>query len=196
MPHPAVFLDRDGVLVADTGLVTCASEFEILPGVPSAMRKLKKAGFKLVVVTNQAVVARGMISESKLNKLHARLEKMLVAAGAPAWDAVYFCPHHPQANLPEYRLVCECRKPQPGMIRRAIREHDLCAESSYLVGDRISDVMAGLRSGCKTVWLATGRHEAAPIESGHPGDAPSGGEKADCVCENLGAAADWIVSRL
>jgi D-glycero-D-manno-heptose 1,7-bisphosphate phosphatase len=196
MPHPAIFLDRDGVLVADTGLLTRAEDFKILPGVPEAMRTLKEAGFKLVVVTNQAVVARGMISEQDLDALHAQLQNQLVAAGAPAWDALYHCPHHPHANLPRYRCVCECRKPQPGMIRRAIQEQGLVAERSFLVGDRISDVMAGLRSGCKTVWLTTGQHLAPPIESGRSEDTPSGEDKAHYICENLQAATDWILSQL
>jgi D-glycero-D-manno-heptose 1,7-bisphosphate phosphatase len=195
MSQRAVFLDRDGVLVADIGLATHIEHLQILPGVPEALCQLKTAGFKLIVVTNQTVVARGMLSQTQLDSLHVQLGNCLREKGAPAWDALYTCPHHPNATLPEYRVVCDCRKPQPGMILRAIREHNLAPECSFMVGDRISDIKAGLRGGCKTVWLTTGQHDAPPIESAHAADQKNETCAADHVCESLLSATNWILSQ-
>lgn len=195
MSQRAVFLDRDGVLVADRGIATRIGDLEILPRVPEAMRRLSAAGFKLIVVTNQAVVARGLLSEEELDALHESLALRLLEAGAPAWDAIYSCPHHPNASIPKYRLACGCRKPQPGMIVRASQEHGLIPSRCYLVGDRMSDIVAGNRSGCKTVWLSTGQHTAPPIESGHLEDALLHSAKADQQCGDLFEATDWILSQ-
>lgn len=195
MSHRAVFLDRDGVLVADNGLVTDVERFDILPGVPQALNELQAAGFKLIVVTNQTVVARGMLSESQLDVLHGQLGHRLRAAGAPAWDALYSCPHHPSATLPAYRTVCDCRKPQPGMLFRAMQEHSLVADRCFMVGDRVSDVQAGLRGGCRTVWITSGQHNAAPIESGHAEDHAEKNVTAHHVCESLLTAVGWILSQ-
>jgi D-glycero-D-manno-heptose 1,7-bisphosphate phosphatase len=194
MLHRAVFLDRDGVLVTDRGVLTRADQFEILPGVPESLVRLKHAGFKLIVVTNQAVVARGLLSEPELEMLHTALNQHLKTLGAPDLDAVYACPHHPNATDPRYRLSCECRKPQPGMILRAIHEHGIHAPKSFLIGDRLSDVTAGVRSGCKTIWLTSGQHLAPPIESGHPGDASFPAVKPDFTCSTWPVATDWILS--
>jgi D-glycero-D-manno-heptose 1,7-bisphosphate phosphatase len=193
MPHPAVFLDRDGVLVADHGPVVRAGELDILPGVPEALALLKDAGYRLIVVTNQAVVARGMITESGLDALHAEFAQMLREGGAPQWDALYSCPHHPNATLERYRAACECRKPQPGMILRAILEHDLDPTRSFLVGDRPTDILAGARGGCRTILVTSGLHTAAPIESGHPEDVHASEKTADHTCATLWEAAHWIL---
>lgn len=167
----AVFLDRDGVLVEDRGVVTRAGEFDILRGVPEALRLLKNAGYLLIVVTNQAVVARGLISEPGLHELHRALQEMLLAQGAPLLDAIYSCPHHPNANLPAFRMVCECRKPRPGMLLRAAAEHAVDLKRSHIIGDRPTDVLAGHRAGCLTTLVQTGAHLAPPIESGEFFDA-------------------------
>jgi D-glycero-D-manno-heptose 1,7-bisphosphate phosphatase len=188
----AVFLDRDGVLVDDDGLVINAAGFSICPGVPEAMHRLKKAGFLLVVVTNQAVVARGLLSEAALEELHGELQMLLVSKGAPRWDALYACPHHPNADVPAYRMACECRKPRPGMLLEAARTLSLDLRSSYMVGDRISDIAAGRAAGCKTVWVQSGAHLNGPIESSVLLDQ---GLSAEHACGDLQAAAHWILSQ-
>jgi D-glycero-D-manno-heptose 1,7-bisphosphate phosphatase len=165
MIHKAAFLDRDGVLVSDSGLITKAGQFVLLEGVPEALWLLKRAGFRLVVVTNQAVVARGLISERDLLGLHNAMQAILLAQGAPKLDAIYTCPHHPNANLTEYRLACHCRKPQPGLLLQAAKENDLDLRRSFMIGDRLTDIAAGHQAGCRTILVETGQHLAAPIQT-------------------------------
>lgn len=186
----AVFLDRDGVLIEDRDLLVDAAQIRVLEGVPEALNRLRAAGFRLVVVTNQPVVARGLITQRALDAIHARMQELLQQAGSPPLDAIYSCPHHPQATLPEYRVACDCRKPRPGMLLSAACEHGLDLGASFLVGDRLTDVAAGSRAGCRTV-LVESRHTAAPpIVTPDPlDDLP----QPDFVCANLAAAADWIL---
>jgi len=185
-----VFLDRDGVLVEDQGLLTKAEDIRILPGVPEALALLHGAGFALVVVSNQAVVARGLLSEADLLTLQGAVESHLRAAGAPALDGFYYCPHHPSATLAAYRLDCPCRKPRPGLLLRAAEELNLDLPASYMVGDRPTDLQAGHRSGCRSIWVQSGRHGDPPIESS---DALDDGIAPAHVCDSLAAAAHWIL---
>lgn len=182
-----VFLDRDGVLVEDIGLLTRASDIRVLPGVVEALTMLRAAGHALVVVSNQTVVARGLLDEAQVEALHDEIERALADAGAPALDGFYFCPHHPHADVAAYRCDCDCRKPSPGLIARACDERGLDAKTAVMVGDRPSDVLAGMRAGCKTVWVETGRHVDAPIVGAHEDVQP------DHRCADLLAAARWIV---
>jgi D-glycero-D-manno-heptose 1,7-bisphosphate phosphatase len=190
--RPAVFLDRDGVLVADDGLLTDPARFRILPGVPAALRDLQAAGLALVVVTNQPVVARGMIDEAGLLGVHAHLVELLVAAGAPRLAHIYACPHHPQGEVAAYAIVCDCRKPFPGLLTRAADELGLDLRRSVMVGDRIGDVAAGAAAGCRTVQVLSGRHDEPPITSA--AHIPPG-LVADHRCADLAAAARWILDR-
>jgi D-glycero-D-manno-heptose 1,7-bisphosphate phosphatase len=191
-PAAAVFLDRDGVLVEDRDVLVSSAGFRILPGVPAALTKLKRAGFRLIVVSNQAVVARGLLSEQELEALHVEMGRLLVEAGAPPLDAVYFCPHHPEASLGEYRVACECRKPKPGMLMRAAAEHNLNLAASFMVGDRMTDIVAGARAGCRAVLVRTGKHAAPPIVAAEPVDASV---QPDQECADLDQAASWILEQ-
>jgi D-glycero-D-manno-heptose 1,7-bisphosphate phosphatase len=184
-----VFLDRDGVLVEDVGLPVRRADLRILPGVPEALARLKSAGFALVVVSNQTVVARGLLDEAGARDLQADLERRLVAAGAPPLDGFYFCPHHPSATDPAYRTDCGCRKPRPGLVLAAAQALRLDPGRSFLVGDRPSDLAAGERAGCRVVWVQTGRHLEPPIESP---DFPPEPPRADHICAGLAEAAAWI----
>ncbi len=185
----AVFLDRDGVLVEDRGLLVRASDVRVLPGVVEALGLLHAAGHPLVVVSNQTVVARGLLDEEGVQALQHEIEAALQAAGAPALDGFYFCPHHPDADAPAYRCDCDCRKPAPGLIERACHERGLDARTAVMVGDRPSDVAAGKNAGCRTVQVETGRHTDAPIVT-------KGGftvTEPDHRCADLLAAARWIL---
>src|SRR5271157_2129210 len=146
----AVFLDRDGVLVDDQGFLVRKEQICLLEGVSAALAQLKTAGMFLAVVSNQAAVARGLINESGLISLNRAIIEQIERCGGPRLDAVYYCPHHPEAALPEYRKACACRKPRPGMIVQAAAEHRLDLQASYLVGDRMSDIAAGSAAGCRT----------------------------------------------
>ena len=192
MSPMATFLDRDGVLIEDRHFVTESKDFHLLPGVPAALTLLKRAGYALVLVSNQAVVARGMISEHQLAELHESLNKLLVSAGAPRLDAIYACPHHPQATVAAYRIECECRKPRPGSILHASREHGYDLSRSFTVGDRMTDIAAGATAGCRTVLVESPETRAASIVTLEPLD-PS--LRPDFVCSDLLSAALWIVSQ-
>jgi D-glycero-D-manno-heptose 1,7-bisphosphate phosphatase len=188
----AVFLDRDGVLIQDVDALVHPADIAVLPGVPSALARLAGAGFALVVITNQTVVSRGLASEEDVARVHEAMIALLRRAGAPRLDAVYVCLHHPNATIPAYRVDCECRKPRPGLLVRAASELGLDLPRSTMVGDRVSDVVAGALAGCSTVLVRTGAHDAPMIESSlELADVPS----PDYVCADLAEAADWILGR-
>lgn len=189
----AVFLDRDGVLIADTGLITKVEDVHILDNVPEALWRLRTTGFRLIVISNQAVVARGLMSEEEVAKLQEEIGHLLVDAGAPPLDGFFFCPHHPRATVMSYRMVCECRKPRPGLLLRAAHEIGIDLLQSFMVGDRITDVIAGTRAGCRTVLLETGAHRAAAIETDEPIDFSA---VPDYRCASLIEAASWIARSL
>lgn len=164
MSRRAIFLDRDGVLVRDVGPLTSAADIVLTPGAAQGLAQLARAGFLLVVVSNQTVVARGLLDEREVIELQRQVEGRIVAENGPALDAFYFCPHHPKATRVELRVDCACRKPAPGLLLQAATELDISLAESFLIGDRPSDVVAGLRAGCTTIQLTTGAHLAAPIE--------------------------------
>lgn len=151
----AVFLDRDGTLIKQVELMHSVEELEILPGVPEAIAELNKLGFLTVIVTNQPVVARGVAMPADIDKVHAELIGRLGKSGAKI-DAVYFCPHHPEATLEKYRLRCDCRKPEPGMILNGLKEFNIDPKRSFMIGDAIIDVVAGQRAGTRTILVKTG----------------------------------------
>ncbi|MCH7554228.1 MAG: HAD family hydrolase [Chloroflexi bacterium] len=191
--RPALFLDRDGVLIHDVDLLAEAGQLRLYEGVPQALSRLQAAGFVLVVVSNQPVVARGLVSEDGVERLHVALQEMLTCAGGPHLASMYFCPHHPSATVERYRVDCQCRKPRPGMLLQAGRDLDLDLHASYMVGDRASDIAAGRRAGCRTILVETGMHGKPPIES--PDDLPAN-LAPDHVCAGLPEATDFILSEL
>lgn len=148
----AAFLDRDGVINVDHGYVHCSADFELYPGVLQASKALHEAGYKLIVVTNQAGIGRGYYTLAQFIEFTGWIERLFRDAGAPI-TATYHCPHHPEAGLGEYRKVCDCRKPAPGMLLRAIREHGINAGDSFLAGDKLSDVEAACAAGVRGYLL-------------------------------------------
>ncbi|MGH9888891.1 MAG: D-glycero-alpha-D-manno-heptose-1,7-bisphosphate 7-phosphatase [bacterium] len=191
MTRRAILLDRDGVLVPDHGPVAPRGTPELCAGVPRALRRFAEAGFALAVVSNQTIVARGVASEAEVTAWHDALAAVLVAAGAPVPERFYFCPHHPSANVPAYRVTCPCRKPRPGMLLRAARELDLELAASIMIGDRPSDVAAGRRAGCRTALITSGKHNDPPIES--PDALAASLLEPDWICADLSEAADRIL---
>jgi D-glycero-D-manno-heptose 1,7-bisphosphate phosphatase len=179
----AVFLDRDGTLIREVNYLRAVEQIEILPGVAQALRLLRERGFKLVMVTNQSVIARGGLSETGLQEIHGALSAKLGADGATL-DAIYYCPHHPTEGIGEFRVACTCRKPNTGMIERAVKDLDLDAAQSYVVGDQMTDVELAHRVGAAAILL--GRDEAAA-------DAARAANVA--VVDDLLQAARWIIER-
>jgi D-glycero-D-manno-heptose 1,7-bisphosphate phosphatase len=190
MQNPAVFLDRDGVLIEDVHRLIEPNQLKVLPGVPQALALLHQANFRLVVVSNQSVVARGLATEAQVVAVSDSLQQYLIKVGGPVLDGWYFCPHHPEAEVVAYRVDCQCRKPRPGLLLRASAELGLDLSRSFMVGDRIIDVLAGARAGCGTVLLQTGRHLEPPGATNEPHDPNI---KPDQTCADLAAAATWII---
>ncbi|TSC82987.1 MAG: hypothetical protein G01um101419_389 [Parcubacteria group bacterium Gr01-1014_19] len=151
----AVFLDRDGTLIKQVELMHKIADLEVLPGVPEAVAQLNQLGFLTVIVTNQPVVARGVATPGDIEKVNTELLKRLAVGGGKV-DAVYFCPHHPEATLEQYRVVCDCRKPEPGMILNGIKEFNIDPRQSFMIGDAIIDIVAGQKAGLKTILVKSG----------------------------------------
>lgn len=180
------------MLIKDVHLLSDPAGIEVLDTVPGALTRLRAAGFLLIVVSNQPIVARGLLDESGVEALHREVERRLVEAGAPRPDGFYLCPHHPKATLETYRKDCECRKPRPGMLLKAAADHRLSLDASFMVGDRITDIVAGRRAGARTVMVRSGEHLAPPITTSEPLD-PS--IRPDHVCDTLAEAAEWIIAQ-
>ncbi|MDO9117227.1 MAG: lipopolysaccharide heptosyltransferase II [Nitrospira sp.] len=173
-----VFLDRDGTLNPDPGYIGSPDQFELFPGVAAALARLTRAGARLVVVTNQSGVGRGLFSSASLDAIHAKLRRLLHDAGA-SLDAIYVCPHHPDDR-------CRCRKPETGMVDQAVRELGIDLSRSYLIGDHAKDMELAKRVGVKRVWVTTSEHGAgAPSESGND---------AAVVASSLDEAVTWILA--
>ena len=153
---PAVFFDRDGVLNVDTGYVYRWEDVVWIPGAIETIRYFNERGYLTFVVTNQSGIARGYYTEEDMRHLHERMNLELQSHGAHI-DAFYFCPHHPDALLEEYRGECDCRKPQAGMIRKALTEWFVDTEASFLVGYKQSDIDAAKTAGISG-YLFTGKN--------------------------------------
>jgi D-glycero-D-manno-heptose 1,7-bisphosphate phosphatase len=155
MKHPVVFLDRDGTINEEVGYVNHIDRFVLLPRVGQAIRLLNEHGFKTVVITNQSGVARGYFPESLIHQVHQKLEELLREEGARL-DGIYYCPHHPAAGSPPFRQKCRCRKPETGLIEKAVEELDLDLSRSYMIGDRGLDIEFGRPLGLRGVLVLTG----------------------------------------
>jgi D-glycero-D-manno-heptose 1,7-bisphosphate phosphatase len=153
--RPAIFLDRDGVIIDDVHHLSTPSQVQIIPGSAEAIAALNRAGWPVVVVTNQSGVARGLFTLDVLHAVHRRISEQLLGKGARV-EAYFFCPHHPAAEVAEYRLECSCRKPRPGMLVRAARELGLDLAGSWMIGDRDTDLQAGAAAGTRTILVRTG----------------------------------------
>jgi D-glycero-D-manno-heptose 1,7-bisphosphate phosphatase len=202
MSRKAVFLDRDGTIIPETGARSADTKVAPLREAIKAIKDLRAAGFLIVVVTNQAGIARGFYTEDQLRAAHDALLARFKAKGAPI-DAIYYCPHLPEGEVPEYTIECDCRKPKPGMLLRAAKELDIDLASSYVIGDAERDIRAALAAGCKGAALIVpveqdaftfDNIDAAPpwkkIEEQMDEAAETG---ADAVVPDVAAAADWIL---
>lgn len=150
----ALFVDRDGVLIEEAPYISSPHQVRLLPGVGEALARVNRCGVPVVVITNQSGIARGFFTERDLHAVHARLDELLARAGAHI-DRYYYCPHHPEVGLAEYRRACDCRKPAPGLLLQAAHDLAISLPHSFFVGDRISDVQAAAAAGCRAILLRT-----------------------------------------
>jgi D-glycero-D-manno-heptose 1,7-bisphosphate phosphatase len=174
----AVFLDRDGTIMEDANYVGRVDRVVVIPVAPAGLKRLREAGYRLFVVTNQSGVGRGYFSCEAVDEIHAHLNEQFGRAGV-TFDRYYVCPHHPEDN-------CDCRKPKPKFLKDAAREFDLDLRRCFMIGDRPSDILAGINAGTRTVLVLTGvgrdtleKHETRP----------------DYVARDIGEAADWILGQ-
>ncbi len=182
---PAIFLDRDGTINIDHGYVHEIDDFQFIDGVIDACRELKKMGYVLVLVTNQSGIARGKFSEDQYMQLTEWMDWSLADRDVDL-DGIYFCPHLPDAAIEEYRQVCDCRKPQPGMLLQAQQELNIDMAASYMVGDKPEDMQAAIAAGVGTkVLVRTGK----PVTQ-------AGEELADWVLDSLADLPKAIKSRV
>ena len=152
MSNKAIFLDRDNTLIEDPGYINHPDQVKLLDGVPETLAELKAMGYKLVVVSNQSAVARGIVSEQVLGQIHDRLKQLLAEKGGYL-DRIYYCPYHPNGVIAKYRKESNWRKPNPGMLLAAADEMDIDLSQSWIIGNSDSDMEAGLRAGCKTILI-------------------------------------------
>jgi len=183
MLRRAVFLDRDGTINEEREYLHRVEDFAFIPGAPEAIRDLRRAGFLVIVVTNQSGIGRGYYDEAALARLHAHMDKELALVGA-AVDAYYYCPHHPRHGVGDYRRECDCRKPLPGMLLSAAREWHVDLGASYVVGDKMVDVEVALAAGCRPILVRTGY--GADYAELVPPEVP--------VCDDLPAAVRRILT--
>lgn len=182
MKNRAVFLDRDGTIIEDCGYVREPAQVRLLPGAADAIRRLAKAGHRIVIVSNQSGVARGLFDESTMRAVHQRVKDLLDAEGVPL-DGAYYCPYlsGSEAIVESYRRDSDLRKPRPGMLLQAARELDIDLARSWMIGDSPCDVNAGRSAGCQTVLL--GATDTADD------DGPAG---QTLYAKNLSEAADLV----
>lgn len=179
--RPAVFLDRDGTLVEERHYPCHEEDLVLLPGVGPSLQRLAAAGYLRIVLTNQSAVARGLLDEERLGALHAHLARHLEAAGG-GWDALYYCPHHPDGSDLAYRFRCACRKPARGLLDLALEQHAIDLSRSVFIGDSPRDLYPGVEPVGSRIL----------VESGHPLDQREG---ADHVASDLTTAVDWLLNR-
>jgi D-glycero-D-manno-heptose 1,7-bisphosphate phosphatase len=186
MKRRAVFLDRDGTLNKDVGYPNSFEAIEVYDYSFEAVRRINRAGFLAVVVTNQSGIGRGLIEEKKLREIHNKMRDLFNTNNARL-DAFYYCPHYINSQDPRYRKDCACRKPNPGMALKASEELKIKLKGSYMVGDKIEDIEFGLNFDATPVLLLTGHGQKALRKLPEKGLQPSH------VAKNLLEAVDWIL---
>jgi D-glycero-D-manno-heptose 1,7-bisphosphate phosphatase len=187
MINRAIFLDRDGTLNVEDGHITSPERFRLYSFAAEAVRLINQSGWKAIVLTNQSGIARDYFTEATLIEIHELMRESLRLQGARL-DAIYYCAHHPDYGLPPYRLVCDCRKPKPGLAEMAARDFNLDLNRCYVIGDRYRDVEAGHAAGARGVMVMTGygREEYQTDRERWP-------RQPDYVAEDLLDAVKWIL---
>ncbi len=188
--RPAVFLDRDGTINEQMGYVNHTCRFQLLPGAAAAQKRHNYAHIPVNVIYNQTGLARGYFPEELLTAVHEKMHKLLAEEGAKV-DAIYYCPHHPEAKEERFRESCNCRKPKPGLVLQAAEELQLLPEQSFVVGDRWSDIKTAANCGARSVLVRTGYGRGDEQYIG-----PTQKIQPDFKADDLGEAVDWILKNI
>src|SRR6266496_3015812 len=188
MKRRAVFIDRDGTISEEVGYINHPSRFRLFPFSAAAIKLLNESGWLAIVVTNQAGVARGYFSEEMIQAVHDQMKRDFGSAGARL-DAIYYCAHHPSIGEPPYRLDCDCRKPKPGLIRRAADEFEIDLERSWMIGDRYSDIQLARNAGVNSAFVMSGYGLGEWEHQRHAWE-----HQPDVVAKNLLQAVDAIIA--
>jgi len=183
--RPAVFLDRDGTMIHDIGYLSRYDDVRWFGSTVDAIRMMNRAGFLVLVTTNQSGIGRGLYTEAALQSIHERMARYLEAGGAVV-DGWFYCPHHPDAEIEAYRSVCTCRKPSPGMIQQAVRQFEIDLAYSFGIGDKLADLGAATAAGARGILVRTGYGESTM--RAHPEAAG-----ASHVAPDLMAATSWLL---
>ena len=188
-PQRCIFLDRDGTINVFGDFVRKSESLYLIPGAAEAIKRINASPFLAICVTNQPVIARGETTLGELEQIHFKLEDLLGDEGAYLND-LYFCPHHPDkgfpGEVPEYKIKCNCRKPNIGMLQKAQAHYNIDLSKSWMVGDTLQDVQTGINAGCRTVLLTSGD----PRPYAKYADA-----KPDYVAKDLAEAVDYILTQ-
>jgi len=193
--NTALFIDRDGTLIKETNHLVSADEIGLLPNSIEAVKKINSHGVLAILVTNQSVVARGLLTERQLRHIHDSLVSLLDQNGAKL-DAVYYCPHHPKEGSGPLTLECGCRKPKPGMLCQAAADFELDLNRCVMIGDNLSDVEAGHRAGAFSVLVKTGYGAATVTRM----ETDSVSRKAqwypDYIASDILRAVNWSLEKI
>ncbi len=188
MSRKAVFLDRDGTINEDSGYPADYSQIRIYPFSFEAVRRLNRAGLPVIILTNQSAVGRGLLTEENLCLLHEKMQQAFEANKARL-DAFYYCPHYEHSDLPEYQGDCFCRKPKPGLALRAALDFDISLDHSYMVGDKLEDMLLALEIKATSVLVLTGYGQKTRAEL------KARGVKPAHIASDLLRAVNWILNR-
>jgi D-glycero-D-manno-heptose 1,7-bisphosphate phosphatase len=186
--QPAVFLDRDGTMVHDVGYLSRLEDLQFFPWTVEAVRLLHRAGFLVCVTTNQSGIALGFCTDAFVRRVHDEMASVIDAAGGRI-DGWFYCPHHPEAAIDALRMVCECRKPKPGLIHQAQARLDIDLSRSFVIGDKSADVGLAEAVGARGILVRTGYGESELVR--HNGDMPG----AAHVATDLLSAVTWILAQ-
>lgn len=182
--NKAIFLDKDGTLIPDIPYNVDPALITLNTDVAEGLERLKDEGYLFIIISNQAGVARGIFNEHKLHAVEQRMQELLATINIPL-SGFYYCPHHPDGIAKGYNIECNCRKPHPGMILQAAKDHQINLEESWMVGDILNDVEAGNRAGCKTIMINNGNETewiAGPMRT------------PTYICSSINQAAEDILT--
>lgn len=188
--NSAIFLDRDGTINDEVGYLDNADKLRIIPAAFQAVRLINSSGMRAVVITNQAGVAKGLFTEEFVREINEQIQSALLAQGALI-DRFYFCPHHPTEGIDPYRLICNCRKPEPGLLLQAAVDLNIDLARSYVIGDRLRDVETAHRAGAKGVLVMTGYGQDLMQKSGP--DRANELNQPDYIAQDILEAVHWIL---